>query len=72
MKAGVSTRTHTQVLLAHAGTIGSVTTRRASEPAAQSRPEYRTALTRVEPEDLARFEGEGGLGEPEPAEPRRR
>ena len=69
MEAGVSIRAHTQVVRVHAGTGGSVTTRRASEPAAHTPPEYRAALTRVEPEDLARFEGEGGLGEPEPAVP---
>jgi len=41
-------------------------------PLAHTLPEYPAALTRVEPEDLARFEGEGGLGEPEPAVPRHR
>ena len=35
-------------------------------------PRHSSMLTHVEPDDLARFEGEGGLGEPEPAAPRRR
>ena len=33
------------------------------------RPGYRAAVTRVEAQDLARFEGEGGREAPEPARP---
>jgi hypothetical protein len=45
------------------------TERWAHERARCIHPAQGAALTRVEPEDLARFEGEGGLEAPETAAP---
>jgi hypothetical protein len=66
MKVGASTLTHTQTLFAY---VGSVTPICMTDGAPHPHPGYRAALTRVEPEDLARFEGEGGLAAPEPVMP---
>ena len=64
MQAGASTVTHTQT---SAGAVGSVTAICLTEGAPPPHPARRAALTHVEPEDLASFEGEGGLEAPEPA-----
>ena len=47
--------------------IGSGTEPSAYERVPRLHPGAGAAVTRVEPEDLARFEGEGGLEAPEPA-----
>ena len=49
--------------------IGSGTEPSVHERASRLHPGHGAAVSRVEPEDLARFEGEGGLGTPEPAAP---
>jgi hypothetical protein len=62
MEAGASTLAHTQLLLDLAGAVGMAKAVCVTERSPQ--PEYSAALTRVEPEDLTRFEGEGGLEAP--------
>ena len=65
MAAGASTQTHTQMLLDYPGAIGSVTATCVAEYAPRPHPGYNAALTQVEPEDLARFENEGGPEAPD-------
>ena len=67
MEAGISTLTHTQLLFAYAGAVGGVTPMCVTDAALYPHPGGRAAVTRVESEELARFEGEGGLEAPEPA-----
>ena len=69
MKAGESKLAHPQIVLACAGAAGSLATITVAEGAPYSHSGCRAPVTRVEPEDLARFEGEGGLEAPEPAMP---
>jgi hypothetical protein len=69
MKAVASTVTRTQVPVAYAGAVRSLTAICATERAPHPHPGYRPAVTRVEPEDLTRFEGEGGPEAPEPDAP---
>lgn len=66
MRAVASTLTHTQLPLDYTPGVGRVATSGAAERAAHLRSGDGPALTRVDPEDLARFEGEGGLEAPEP------
>jgi hypothetical protein len=54
-----------QVLLDYVGLVGSVTETNVNERSPRLRPGCRVALTIMELEDLARFEGEGGLEAPE-------
>ncbi len=65
---------HTQALLPYAAAVGSVAATCVIERAPHPHSGYRAAVTRVEPQDLAKFEGEGGreareLGRPHPEEP---
>ena len=60
MEAGASTPIHTQMLLDYTGAVGTVTAICLDERAPNPHPEYNAALNPVEPEDLTRFEGEGG------------
>ena len=69
MEAGASSLPHPQALLAEAGGVGSLTAIRVIEGVPHLHPECRAAVTRVESDDLARFEGEGGLEGPEPGGP---
>jgi hypothetical protein len=69
MEASASTLAHTHVLLAYADAVGSVAAKCVIERAPHPHPGCRAAVTRVEPQDLARFEGEGGREAPELAKP---
>ena len=69
MLSGASTGPHTQMLFAPAGVAAGVAAICVTDAGPCPHPGYRAAVTRVEPEDLARFEGEGGLAAPEPAMP---
>ena len=69
METGESTATHPGILLARMGAVGSLAAIRLMEGAARPEPVCRVPMMRVEPEDLARFEGEGGLEAPEPVMP---
>ena len=57
------------MLLIDVGAIGSGTEPSVHERAPRLHPGQGAAVTRVEPDDLARFEGEGGREAPEPAAP---
>ena len=57
------------MLLIDVGAIGSGTEPSVHERAPRLDPGQGVAVTRVEPEDLARFEGEGGPAVPEPVAP---
>jgi hypothetical protein len=57
------------MLLADDEVVERLTGTRVTAGASHTHPGYRGAVTRVEPEDLARFEGEGGREAPEPAAP---
>ena len=63
--AGAPALTDTQMLPAHDEAVGRLTATRVTEGAPQPHPGYRAAVTRVEPGDLARLEGEGGREAPE-------
>lgn len=69
MEAGTSAVTQTQVPVAYAGAVGRLPAICLTERAPHPQPGYRPAVARVEAEDLARFEGEGGPEAPEPAAP---
>ena len=69
METGASTLTHTQMLLDYAGAVGGVAAICLTDWEPHPHPRSSAALTRVESEDLARFEGEGGLEAPEPVRP---
>jgi hypothetical protein len=64
MEAGAATQTHTQMLLDYAEACGREPAICLAERTPQTGLEYNGWLTRVEPEDLTRFEGEGGLEAP--------
>ena len=56
-----------QILFIDGAALGGGSKPTAPNCAAHRRPGQGAAVTRVEPEELARFEGEGGLEAPEPA-----
>jgi len=69
MEAGASTSSHTQMLFAYAGAVGGFAPICVTDAALYPHPGHGAAGTRIEPEELARFEGEGGLEAPETATP---